>query len=362
MFRNRREPFENRNLESRAVSNAPPDQTVSDVGEHALIRRIQNQVDHSFPSVILGIGDDAAVIEPKRGTVSVITTDTLVEGIHFDRLWAPMNSIGHKALAVSLSDLAAMGATPSHILLSLALPATTLTREVDDLVDGLLSLANRYKTALVGGNITAAREELHVEVTAVGHVKRRKLLRRTGAKPGDNIYVTGEIGSAAAGLASLRTPQTGDSSDTGMRGCQHRYLCPEPRVRLGSQLGKTQAARSCIDLSDGLADGVRQLAEADCLGARIDAKSIPLSSGARHWFESCGLDPVVAAITGGEDYELLFTASPSMQRRVETARKLSGKLPVTCIGTITKNPSTVLIRNEKEEVLPDGYQHLRTKP
>ena len=355
MFRNRREPFENRNLESRAVSNAPPDQTVSDVGEHALIRRIQNQVDHSFPSVILGIGDDAAVIEPKRGTVSVITTDTLVEGIHFDRLWAPMNSIGHKALAVSLSDLAAMGATPSHILLSLALPATTLTREVDDLVDGLLSLANRYKTALVGGNITAAREELHVEVTAVGHVKRRKLLRRTGAKPG-------EIGSAAAGLASLRTPQTGDSSDTGMRGCQHRYLCPEPRVRLGSQLGKTQAARSCIDLSDGLADGVRQLAEADCLGARIDAKSIPLSSGARHWFESCGLDPVVAAITGGEDYELLFTASPSMQRRVETARKLSGKLPVTCIGTITKNPSTVLIRNEKEEVLPDGYQHLRTKP
>ena len=362
MFRNRREPFKNRNLESRAVSNAPPDQTVSDVGEHALIRRIQNQVDHSFPSVILGIGDDAAVIEPKRGAVSVITTDALVEGIHFDRLWAPMNAIGHKALAVSLSDLAAMGATPSHILLSLALPATTLTREVDELMDGLLSLANRYKTALVGGNITAAREELHVEVTAMGHVKRRKLLRRTGAQPGDNIYVTGEIGSAAAGLASLRTPQTGDSSDTGTRDCQHRYLCPDPRVRLGNQLAKNQAARSCIDLSDGLADAVRQLAEASCLGARIDAKSIPLSSGARHWFESCGLDPVVAAITGGEDYELLFTASPSMHRRIETARKLSGKLPVTCIGTITKNPSTVLIRNGKEEVLPDGYQHLRTKP
>ena len=344
------------------MSDALPDQTVSDVGEHALIRRIQNRVDHSFPSVILGIGDDAAVIEPKRGMVSVITTDTLVEGVHFDRLWTPMNAIGHKALAVSLSDLAAMGATPSHVLLSLALPATTLVQAFDDIVDGLLSLANRYKTALVGGNITAAREELHVEVTAVGHVKRRRILRRTGAKPGDNIYVTGEIGSAAAGLASLRTPETGNSSDTGTRDCQHRYLCPEPRVRLGSQLGKTQAARSCIDLSDGLADGVRQLAEADCLGARIDAKSIPLSSGARRWFESCGLDPVVAAIIGGEDYELLFTAPPSMQRRVEAARKLSGKLPVTCIGTITKNPSTVLIRNGKEEALPDGYQHLRTKP
>ena len=155
------------------MSNAPPDQTVSDVGEHDLIRRIQNRADHSFPSVILGIGDDAAVIEPKRGTVSVITTDTLVEGVHFDRLWTPMNAIGHKTLAVSLSDLAAMGATPSHALLSLALPATTLTREFDDLVGGLLSLATRYKTALVGGNITEAREELHVEVTAMGHGKRR---------------------------------------------------------------------------------------------------------------------------------------------------------------------------------------------
>ena len=344
------------------MSNGLPDQTVSDVGEHALIKRIQKRVDHSFPSVILGIGDDAAVIEPKRGTVSVITTDTLVEGVHFDRSWTSMNAIGHKALAVSLSDLAAMGATPSHVLLSLALPDTTLLREVDDIVDGLLSLAARYKTALVGGNITGSNEDLHVEVTAVGNVKRRRILRRTGAQPGDNLYVTGEVGSAAAGLASLQTPQTGDSSGAGIRDCQHRYLCPEPRVRLGNQLGKNRAARSCIDLSDGLADAVHQLTEAEYLGARIHGESIPLSSGARRWFESCGLDPVIAAITGGEDYELLFTAPPNMQRRVEVARKLSGKLPVTCIGTITKSPSSVLIRNGKEKALPDGYQHLRTKP
>lgn len=344
------------------MSNGLPDQTVSDVGERALIKRIQKRVDHSFPSVILGIGDDAAVIEPKRGTVSVITTDTLVEGVHFDRSWTPMNAIGHKALAVSLSDLAAMGATPSHVLLSLALPDTTLLKEVDDIVDGLLSLAARYKTALVGGNITGSKEDLHIEVTAVGNVKRRRILRRTGAQPGDNLYVTGEVGSAAAGLASLRTPQTGDSSGAGIRDCQHRYLCPEPRVRLGNQLGKNRAARSCIDLSDGLADAVRQLTEAEYLGAQIHGESIPLSSGARRWFESCGLDPVIAAITGGEDYELLFTAPPNMQRRVEVARKLSGKLPVTCIGTITKSPSSVLIRNGKEKALPGGYQHLRTKP
>ena len=231
------------------MSNGLSDQTVSDVGEHALIKRIQKRVDHSFPSVILGIGDDAAVIEPKRGTVSVITTDTLVEGVHFDRSWTSMNAIGHKALAVSLSDLAAMGATPSHVLLSLALPDTTLLKEVDDIVEGLLSLAARYKTALVGGNITGSKEDLHIEVTAVGNVKRRRILRRTGAQPGDNLYVTGEVGSAAAGLASLQTPETGDSSGAGIRDCQHRYLCPEPRVRLGSQLGKNRAARSCMPMS-----------------------------------------------------------------------------------------------------------------
>ena len=341
------------------MGQALTDHTVADVGEHALIRRIHARVPPPPPSVILGIGDDAAVVEPDRGSLSVITTDTMVEGVHFDRTLTPMDAVGGKVLAASLSDLAAMGAMPRYALLSLALPDTLRVGDVDNLLDGLLALAARFRTALVGGNITRSGGALSLDVTAVGSVKRRCVLTRAGALPGDDLYVSGEIGGAAAGLSWMRDGMPDQPSHVAMEDCRHRYLRPEPRVRLGTQLGRNRAARACIDLSDGLADGIRQLSQVGGVGATIDATLIPITPGARHWFETHDTEPILAAMTGGEDYELLFAAAPSRRRRVAAARRLAGKLGVTRIGTMTKDPALVLVRDGQPAELPAGYEHFR---
>ena len=328
------------------------DVTVGELGEHALIQRITARLPPAPSSVAVGIGDDAAVIEPDRGTLSVVTTDALVEGVHFERAFAPPAAIGFKGLAVSLSDLAAMGATPRYALLSLVLPPEFLLADLDALLDGLLELAKRHTTTLVGGNITRSRGPLLIEITAFGSVKRRRALTRAGAKVGDVIYVSGTIGGATAGLGSL---QAGD----GISPCRDRLLYPEPRVRLGMLLGRTRAASACIDLSDGLADGLRQLTTASGVGAIVDAERVPIQADARIWFEQVGLDPILAGLTGGEDYELLFTISPRARGRFAGVRRLVKHPPLAKIGIITKEPELRLRRNGQVEPCPPGYEHFK---
>ena len=242
--------------------------TVSSLGERALIARLTARLAMP-PWVVVGPGDDAAVIEPERGSLDVVTTDAQVEGIHFDRRFVPPDAIGHRALAVNLSDLAAMGAQPRALLLSLALPDETLVSELDAMLDGLLALADAHRTVLIGGNITRTTGPLVLDVTAMGTVKRRRVLTRAGARPGDEVYVTGTLGDAAVGLRSLRDGRADAGLD--MHPCEARYLRPQPRVRAGVVVGRNRAASSCMDLSDGLADAVRQVAEASGVGMNIDA-------------------------------------------------------------------------------------------
>ena len=324
--------------------------TVSDIGEHALISRITARL--AMPSwVLVGPGDDAAVIQPERGALDVLTTDALVEGVHFDRRFVPPDAIGHRALAVNLSDLAAMGAAPRAALLSFVLPDQLDVAVVDGIVDGLIALASRHRVTIVGGNITRSPGPLMIDVTAIGSVKPRRVLTRAGARAGDEVFVTGTIGGAAAGLkllmdtcgASLHGLPKGEPQ--GFAPQVQKYLRPEPRVRAGVLLGRNRAASACIDLSDGLADGLRQIAAASGVGMTVDEASIPAATG--------------VAELNSDDYELLFTVRPSWKGRLRAVRSQAGDLPITRIGTVTKGTRLLLRGAAGERDLPPGFEHFR---
>ena len=350
-------------------------QTISDVGERALIQRITARL-ATAPWVIVGPGDDAAVIAPQRGEDDVLTTDAQIEDVHFDRRFVPPDAIGHRALAVNLSDLAAMGAQPRAALLSLALPGALDVAVVDGLMDGILALASAHRVTIIGGNITRSPGPMMIDVTAIGSVRRRRVLTRSGARPGDDVYVTGTIGDAAAGLRSL---QAGCGADLhGPPGgplrpaphdvdaphdadaCEQRFLRPEPRVRAGLLIGRNRAASACMDLSDGLADGVRQIGEASGVGMVLDAAALPIADRTRRWYEAQGQDPVAAAIAGGDDYELFFTLRPSWRGRLRGVQRHLADLPITRIGTVTKERRFVVRTPDGDRPLPGGYEHFRS--
>jgi thiamine-monophosphate kinase len=327
-------------------------QTVADIGERQLIERIRQRIPAPPSFVIVGIGDDAAVVEPERNRLEVLTTDCQVEGVHFDQTFVAPFDIGHKALAVNLSDLAAMGASPRVALLSLVLPPGLTVTSVDALVDGLSALAVRNRISIVGGNIARSPGPLIVDVTATGSVHSRRVLTRGGARAGDDLYVTGTLGGAAAGLrmlsAAAASPLWQDKRDElATDRCVMRYLRPEPRTRFGLMLGRNRAARACVDLSDGLADGVRQIAEASGLGAIVEVDALPIEQHAT----------LRDALGGGEDYELLFAVSPRMRSRLKNARRLANDLAVTRIGRLTTDRALLVSRDGSTEVLPQGFGH-----
>ena len=307
-----------------------------------------------------GIGDDAAVVEPARGALDVVTTDTLVEGVHFDRSFVSAPDIGHRTLAVNLSDLAAMGATPRVAVLSLVLPRTLPVADLDGIVEGLLGLAADHRVALVGGNLTRTHGPLVLGVTAIGAVRRRRVLTRAGGRPGDELWVTGAVGAAAAGLAALRQGPPADSaSDPDLDDCIRRYRRPEPRIRIGTLLGRNGVARAGIDLSDGLADGLHQLARASGAGAEVDGATIPVHPGAGRWFAGAGSDPLEAALRGGDDYELLIAVPRRQRRALRMLARLFRGIPVTRIGELTKTPDLVLRTAAGDRQVPGGYEHFR---
>jgi thiamine-monophosphate kinase len=342
--------------------------TIGGLSEAELIARIQQRLPPAPDWLLVGIGDDAAVVEPERNRVEVLSVDALVEGVHFDRAFVPPQAIGHRALAVNLSDLAAMGAAPRLALLSLALPAGLPLVDFEGMIGGLARLAARHRIHVAGGNLTRSPGPLMIDITVVGSVKRRQALTRAGARPGDEIYVSGTIGAAAAGLGVLRemSSNTKDTKETMSsvlkNNCVARYLYPEPRVRLGLLLSRNRAASASIDLSDGLADGVHRIAEASGVGAIIEADALPIDPGARAWFDERGLDPVAEALTAGDDYELLFTVRPRTGRRLAAAARCG--VPLTRIGTCTEGRAAVMrVRNGStltEDELPSGgYDHFR---
>ena len=330
--------------------------TVVTLGEHALVARIRQRLGPAPDWLIVDVGDDAAVYEPARNRLEVITTDAIVDGVHFDRRFVPAEAIGHRAVAVNLSDLAAMGATPRLLTLSLALPDDVSIDDFDRLVDGAIGLAERAGARVVGGNITRTPGPLVVDVTAIGSVHRRRILRRSGARAGDYVFVSGTLGDARAGLALLADPGGADG-DTWPE-VVARYLQPEPRLRLGQALGQSRAATAAVDLSDGLADGLARLATDHGLGCEIDAPTLPISESAGAVWKARGADAVVEAVAGGDDYELAFTVRPKEARRLKAVVRACDGLRITRIGVVTRDAGCWLVDAERRPTpIGPGYEH-----
>lgn len=304
-------------------------------------------------ALIEGIGDDAAVLRPSAGFDLVITTDLLVEGVDFrlDKGWTSPRDLGHKALAVSLSDAAAMGARPRFCLLSVGVPRARWRGHFsDELYEGVRALAERFGVRIIGGDTSRTPAGVVIDSVVLGEVRRGRALTRGGARAGDQIFVTGALGGAAAGLKMLE----GVGARTS-RGLVLRQRRPEPRVEWGALLSERGLATSLIDLSDGLSSDLAHVCRESGVGARVEAASLPLDpSLARAGIvadEALGL-----ALDGGEDFELLFTAPPRHAARLP--REVGG-VPVARVGEVTGERGKVrLVRDGKARLLrPGGFEH-----
>lgn len=296
-----------------------------ELGEFGFIDRIAARAAPGS-RVALGIGDDAAAVAPVPGLHTLVTTDMLVEGVHFDLTLTGPAELGRKSLAVNLSDIAAMGGEPRFALLSLAIPPDLSLEFLDAFMDGFLLRAGLAGVALIGGDTCRSRQGLTIAVTLIGEQHPERIARRSGAHPGDLIFVTGTLGDSALGLELLRRGEREGTAVT-------RHLDPQPRIAAGKALAEASIPTAMIDVSDGLLADLGHILEQSGCGAALSLDCLPLSAEYRQRIGGLSDDPFTYALSGGEDYELLFTA-PSDRRGEILALCASRDLAVTSIGTI----------------------------
>jgi thiamine-monophosphate kinase len=333
------------------------------MGELDLIEQIrENSAKGSGKSVTLGIGDDCAILRPARGTEVLVTTDFTLEGRHFRRDLHPPESVGHRCLARGLSDLAAMGATPLAAFLSLALPAQMLAESfgrawISRFFNGFHALGELHGVPLAGGDTSQSPGGkaglILADIVLIGTAPRGKALRRSGATAGDAIYVTGEPGGASAELSAMKLRSKRVARVTTTDG--HPHLFPEPRVDVGDALRRRNLATACIDISDGLSTDLAHLCRASGVNADIEQAALPIHPLARKLGADAALQ---AALHGGEDYELVFTAPASLRMPSSIAG-----VPVTRVGTLTKRragqPLMMIVSPDgtRETLEPSGWEH-----
>jgi len=314
-------------------------------------------------SLVAGIGDDAAVFRSSTGKETVITADLLAEDIDFRRTTTAPFLLGHKALAVSLSDIAAMGARPLWSLISIGVPEDVWQTEfVDQFYEGVLELANHYGVQLIGGDTSRTNESIVIDSVVAGECAAGTAVMRSGASPGDQIFVTGSLGAAAAGLrliergAHLAEQNLADEDSQKLDHVLIRQLRPEARVGWGIVLGEERLATSMIDLSDGLSSDLNRLCDASGVGALIDSSLLPIDNRV---VELCGrraLDPLQLALHGGEDFELLFTVKPDNVARLP--RRVDG-VEIKRIGAMTNAIEGIKISEGPRvwDLKPGGWKH-----
>jgi thiamine-monophosphate kinase len=326
-----------------------------EIGEFGLIDRIRKWMAASDSAVIQGIGDDVAVIE-MAGKTLLVTTDILIEGIHFDRSWIDPYRLGKKALIVNLSDIAAMGGNPKYFLISLGLPKDLSLSFISSFYRGLKEGARKFRVDLIGGD-TSLSQKIVINICLLGGGRKKGLLFRRGARVGDDLLVSGTLGDAALGLKILQKKRF----IGGPKGLIEKHLSPCPRIQLGQAIGKHHCATAMIDVSDGLLIDTKHLLEESGVGARIWEERIPLSRLYRQWIRIYSKDPYQIALCGGEDYELLFTAPPETRKKISSLA-LSLGTPITRIGEILPQEEGLqIIREDGKKYSPTrlGFDHFR---
>ena len=336
---------------------------LSRLGEFGLISRFQSRLKYRSSQVIQGIGDDCAVLSLDNGNYQVLTTDALVETVHFVLKTHTPEQLGWKTLAVNISDIAAMGGQPKFAVLSAGIPNSTPVDFLDRFYKGLNQASQKYKVAVVGGDTVASPKHLFINLALLGETYKKKVFTRSGARPGDGIFVTGTLGDSALGLQILksRRKKWKKVRRAKKKHCILRHLKPEPRVETARRLARSKyKVTSMIDISDGLSQDLGHLLKAGQVGAELWESAIPISKPLSKYSSINGLSALSLALNGGEDYELLFTLAPEDVNNLKKESITKVDLPVTQIGVITAGRGIRLISEDGRSKMlqrPMGFNH-----
>lgn len=337
--------------------NAAEPGRLRDIGEDRMVARLRDLVSEPRSDVVVGPGDDTAVLALDDDRHILLACDMMVEGTHFRLEWATPWQIGWKAMAQNISDIAAMGGEPGWAVASLAAPGYVPEKAVEEIAEGIVAAASRYGAALVGGDLVGSPGPLVVDVAITGWVEKDNLLLRSGAKPGDAVLVTGFLGSSAAGLAARRHGLV-DSEEGPLAEALRAHHEPQPRLAESRAIAATRLVTAMMDLSDGLAEDLPRLCVASGVGARIRGEELPIAEPCSALAEELGVAALELAAAGGEDYELLFTCPPEHVPRVAAAVSDATGTPVTLIGDVLPGQDVVLVDSQGHpRPLGSGFDH-----
>ncbi|HET7101992.1 MAG TPA: thiamine-phosphate kinase [Terriglobia bacterium] len=325
--------------------------------EGEFVRWLRDLTSEKSRRVRVGVGDDAAVVRVGRDRDLILTSDLSIESVHFTSQLHPGRSIGHRALARSLSDIAAMGGVPRFALISVALPRAISRAWVEEFYRGVMDLARRFRVEVVGGDTSIAQRTAMIDVTLAGEVPRDRGLLRSGARPGDMIFVSGRLGQSACGLEILKSrgrkskrTREEEQDNSEAAAALEAHLYPEPRCELGRWLQRAGIPSALMDISDGLSTDLMRMCEASGTGANVDAWRIPGPAGVgpEHSLE--------LALNGGEDYELLFAVP---RRKLRKVPRTCRGVPLHCIGQMCRSQNILLVHQDGRQspLAPAGYDH-----
>ena len=327
---------------------------IGEVGEFGLIDRIKQIIGELSPGVVAGIGDDAAAFRPQPGRLGLLTTDTLVEGVHFHLRYTPLTSLGWKAVAINISDIAAMGGVPRYGVVSLALPKDWEVEMVESLYEGMEQCAMAYGCTLVGGDTVQSKGGCCLTVTILGDVKEDKIVTRDGAQEGDLLCMTGEMGGARVGLEVLESGE----DEKRYADSVNRFLEPKPRLWEAKRFVDELDVSSMIDISDGLTSEIGHLCKQSGLGCLVDEQKVPAAGEAVRWAEEKKKPLSGYLLESGEEYELLFTV-PERKYERWREKKLDVNMKITVIGEMVDKREGIRVKSEGKvrSFVPRGWNH-----